>query len=367
MIPASLYHGVFLYTVIILTFVSLSKVKSIGYNQIIRGQDNYVPALIVSLIMAIWLGMRPISGYYFGDTSNYAHTYELFQSGYMAKPEDAGEWVWVKFMFVCSQVMDVNGFFTLVDLGYFGFTLWACRRLTPNNVMVSLLFVMGAFSFYTYGVNGIRNGLACSIVLLIFSYANGNKRDLIIAGLLSFFVINIHRTTMLPIALMVASLWCVKTFKTAYTFWILSIVISLVAGGAVTAFFSALGFDDRLSYLSSLDEDKFSNIGFRWDFLLYSMMPIVLGYYVVIKRGIQDKTYLMLLNTYTFANAFWVMVIRANYSNRFAYLSWFMYPLVLAYPLLRLDIWGPDQGRRLNQIMLAHVGFTWFMSTFYWS
>ena len=93
-------------------------------------------------------------------------------------------------------------------------------------------------------------------------------------------------------------------------------------------------------------------------------MPIVLGYYVVIKRGIQDRTYTILLNTYTLANAFWVMVIRANYSNRFAYLSWFMYPIVLAYPLLRLDVWGDMQGKRLKQIMLAHIGFTWFMATF---
>lgn len=191
---------------------------------------------------------------------------------------------------------------------------------------------------------------------------------MIIAALLAFVAINIHRTTILPIGMMVASLWCVKPFKTAYTFWILSILISLVAGGTVTAFFSTLGFDDRLSYLSNeVDEGMFSHTGFRWDFLLYSMMPIVLGYYVVIKRGIQDKTYLMLLNTYTLSNAFWVMVIRANYSNRFAYLSWFMYPIVLAYPLLKLDIWGKEQGKRLNQIMLAHIGFTWFMSIFYWS
>lgn len=367
MIPASLYSSVFLYTIIVLTFVALSKVKSAGYNQIIRGRDNFVPALVISFVLALWLGMRPLSGYYFGDTSNYAHRYELFAFGYIVEPEKgSSEWIWNKFMYICSQIMDVNGFFTLVDLGYFGFTLWACKRLTGNNALISLLFVLGAFSFYTYGVNGIRNGLACSIVLLIFSYANGNKRDMIIAGLLSFVAFNVHRTTILPISMMFMSLWCIKTFKTAYTFWLLSILISLVAGGAVTAFFAALGFDDRLSYLSSMDDDMFSHTGFRWDFLIYSMMPIVLGYYVVIKRGIKDKTYLMLLNTYTLSNAFWVMVIRANYSNRFAYLSWFMYPIVLAYPLLKLDIWGAEQGRRLNQIMLAHIGFTWVMTTFYW-
>lgn len=337
-----------------------------GYNQISRFHDNFIPSLILSLILAIWIGMRPTDTIFFGDTVNYAYQYELYALGFVGEPENVGEWVWAKFMYFCSQIMSVNGFFTLVDLCYFGITLWACKRLTKNNVLISLLFFLGSFSFYSYGTNGIRNGLACTIVLLVFSYANGNKRDLTKAGFLSFIAINIHRTTMLPIGMMVASLWFIKKFKTAFAFWICSILVSLVASGAVSAFFAALGFDDRLSYLSAtVDETMFSRTGFRWDFLLYSMMPIVLGYYVVIKRGIQDKTYLMLLNTYTLSNAFWVMVIRASYSNRFAYLSWFMYPIVLAYPLLKLNIWGPEQGSRLNQIMLAHVGFTWFMSTFY--
>lgn len=157
----------------------------------------------------------------------------------------------------------------------------------------------------------------------------------------------------------------IKSFKQAYSFWIVSIIISLVAGEFFSTFLVGLGFDDRLSYLTTVTSNKFSRTGFRWDFLIYSMMPILLGYYVVIKRGIKDKTYLLLLNTYTIANAIWVMVIRANYSNRLAYLSWFMYPLVLAYPLFKLDIWGDSQGKIARSIMLAQVGFTWFMVTFF--
>lgn len=284
----------------------------------------------------------------------------------MNGPQDGGEWLWDNLMFRCSQIMNVNAFFTLIDIGYFGFTLWACRRLTPNNVLVSLMFCLGALSFYTYGTNGIRNGLACSMVLLYFSYIYGTRRNIATAFIIAFAAFNIHHTTALPILMSLVSLFCIRSFKWTYTFWILSILISLVAGGAVTSLFASLGFDDRLSYLTTIDEDKFSRTGFRWDFLIYSMMPIVLGYYIVIRKGIRNNAYEFLLNTYTLSNAFWVMVIRANYSNRFAYLSWFMYPIVLAYPLLKLDIWGEAQGKRLKQIMLAHVGFTWFMQTFYW-
>ncbi len=365
MIPAYLYKTVFLYSVIGLTLCACFTIGR-SAQSIRRGSNNFFVALILSLLYALFFGDRPISGFYFGDTYFYEHTFYLMKNHIFGSYLDSADWIWTNFSYACAQIMEVKGYFTIIAFGYLGCTLFACRILTKNNVLVSLLFVMGAFSFYTYGVNGIRNGLACAICLMVIALLATSQKNLFIGLVFSFLAINIHKTTMLPLVSLFASIYVVKSFKWAYTFWLLSIVISLVAGGAVTALFAGLGFDDRLSYLASMDEGMFSRTGFRWDFLIYSMMPIILGYYVVIKRGIQDRTYTILLNTYTLANAFWVMVIRANYSNRFAYLSWFMYPIVLAYPLLKLDIWGDRQGSRLKQIMLAHIGFTWFMETFIW-
>ena len=54
------------------------------------------------------------------------------------------------------------------------------------------------------------------------------------------------------------------------------------------------------------------------------------------------------------------MVIKAAFSNRFAYLSWFIYPLVLAYGVIRLHIWE-DQDKKAGLILLGHAAFTLFM------
>lgn len=281
---------------------------------------------------------------------------------------DKGEWIFAYLTNFCARNATIEIFFLIISIGYFGFTYFACRVLTPNNVLVTILFVFGAFSFYTYGTNGIRNGLACSIVLFAIALLSLSRKRLLVVLFLSFVAVNIHRSTILSIVCLFTSIYVVKSFKWAYIFWIVSILLSLIAGNAITSLFAGLGFDNRESYLTDTTyADSFSSTGFRWDFLIYSMMPIILGYYVVIKRGIKDRTYSILLNTYTLANAFWVMVIRASFTNRFAYLSWFMYPLVLAYPLLKLDIWGEQQGKYLSRIMLAQIGFTWFMETFYWS
>ena len=215
--------------------------------------------------------------------------------------------------------------------------------------------------FFTYGVNGIRNGLACSLMLLAFSYINGKTREKVVAGILSFAAYNIHHSTALPILCMVVSLYYRNT-KMIYLFWLGSIVISAVASSFVESIFTGLGFDDRLDgYLHNMEDDyMFSHTGFRWDFLLYSAMPMWLGWYVVLKRKIFNSQYLLLLHTYVLANAFWVMLIRASYSNRFAYLSWFMYPVVLAYPLLTLPIWK-DQGKKVGMILVGHILFTYLM------
>jgi hypothetical protein len=364
MIPAILYSTVFLYAVIIMTVIVAVKLSNQNYQMIRRGDNNSQIALIITFIFALWLGRRPLHSV-FGDSYYYGHTFNLMKVYGIDGSSRVDDWLWNSLSYFCSQIMDVSAYFTIVSIGYFGFTFLACRILVKNNVLAALLFMFGAFSFYSYGTNGIRNGLACSIVLFAIALYSSYRKGFIITLILSFIAVNIHKSAILPLTSLFVSIYIIKSFKGAYTFWILSIIISLIAGSFFNSFFAGLGFDDRLSYLTDQTHDKFSYTGFRWDFLIYSMMPILLGYYVVIKRGISDKVYLILLNTYTISNAFWVMIIRANFSNRFAYLSWFMLPIVLAYPLFKFDIWGDSQGKRASQIMLAHVGFTWFMAVVY--
>lgn len=312
--------------------------------------------------------MRPLHEV-FGDSNSYARTYHYIELGLSEISPSIprqGEWIWEWTLKLCAQLTDIHVFFTIVSVGYFGFTLWACKKLVPNNTLATVLFLMGSISFYTYSVNGLRNGLACAIMLVVIAFAAGDTRQKIIAGFLAFVAINIHRSTAIPIVALIAASTCVKDFKFATAIWIGTIIISLIAGKFITPFIADLELEHRSYYLTPLIKDNFSRSGFRWDFLLYSTMPILLGYYVIIKRGVQDKTYSLLLNTFTLANAIWVLLIHASYSNRFAYLSWFMYPLVLAYPLFKLDIWGKKQGRLASMVMLAHAGFTWAMTSFYW-
>ena len=187
-----------------------------------------------------------------------------------------------------------------------------------------------------------------------------------------FVAYNIHHSTALPSACaIVALLWRIRP-KQAIYFWIASIFISLIAGNLVTEFFVSLGFDDRMEGYANLDEfgevmeSANPKAGFRVDFILYSIAPIVMAWYVTVKRHFNDKVYNIIATTYILANAFWVIVIRSEQSNRFAYLSWFIYPLVIAYPLLRMNIWK-DQDRKTAIILMAYASFTAFMTFVYYA
>ncbi len=325
-------------------------------------QRNRAQPLFIAyaLLFIIIVGFRPISNA-FGDTTVYARGYNDFSSvtEIITFERDS---LFYFLMWLCSQFISVNWFFFIIEILYIVPMALACYRLLKNNADIGLLFCFAAFSFFSYGVNGIRNGVACSFVFLALTFIRGSSLDKTICAFLSLIAYSFHASAALPIVCMLAAHFIRKPNFMFY-FWLLSIIVSLIAGNTVANFFANLGFDDRISdYIHpEIEEDLYTETSFRWDFLLYSAAPILLGWYYVFKKNVYNSTYLLLLGTYIYANAFWIMVIRAEFSNRFAYLSWFLYPIVIAYPLLKLKIWPKTQGQKTALIMLAHLAFTLFM------
>lgn len=334
----------------------------------LHNSPSQVMAVGLAFLVTWFLGLRPISSE-FGDMWLYSLSFfksdEISYSGI----QFGGEWLWRDLTTFCRRSgMNVNEYFLTVEIGYVGFMLAAALKLTRRNLWVALLFFFIAFSFFSYGTNGIRNGLACSIELLALALLAEKGYQRTMGLILMFLALGIHRSTMLPSAAAIATVYVIKDTKIALRFWLVSIAISLVAGPLVEQFFSALGFDDRMSAYSMSsyrESDVFSHTGFRWDFLLYSSFPVAMIWYVTKHRHYSDIAYTMISNVYLLCNGFWIMVIRAAFSNRFAYLSWFIYPLVIFYPLLRMNIWK-DQDRKTAIILFFYSGFTFYMFFIYY-
>lgn len=335
-------------------------------NQIQRnGNRSMTAGIFLSLLLIWWMGQRQYFGGGYVDTANYAREY-ISLPAKITNPDFKGEWIWMLIMQICKvNELSTSTFFTIVVAGYVLPLIPAMKKFVPANPFLGLLFAFSSLFFLPFGVNGIRNGLACNLLILGITYLFDGRY--LIFALFVFICYGIHHSVMLPVMACLLTVFYFRDVKTCVYLWLLSIVLSLIAGNWFSNFFASLGFDDRITQYTQEEEvntSTFSHIGFRWDFLLYSSLPVLLSWYVCVKKSISDNWYNAIACTYIICNAFWVLVIRAAYSNRFAYLSWFIYPLVIVYPLVLLPVWH-DQDNRTGQILIAYIAFTFFMN-FFW-
>lgn len=325
---------------------------------------SFIVPLIISLIFVFWLGDRPVSGIYFGDTSSYAHSYEndLLGGGKFGLNI---EWFWNLIGILCKKVgFSVHVYFIIIEAIYILSVLWAVRLFVPSNPMLGMLFVFSSLMFFAFGTNGLRNGMACHLTLLSLAFFLDEKK--LPAAILALLAFGTHRSVFLPIMGVLAARYFLRDFKLSLILWVVCIPVSLIAGGFFSNVFASLGFDDRMTnYLLNHNNDHFSHTGFRWDLLLYSIPPVLLGWYVLIKLQIKDDWFRILCITYCLCNAFWILVIRVTFTNRFAYLSWFLYPIIFAYALINIPIWQ-DQDKKIGIILFAYAFFTVFMNIFIW-
>lgn len=310
----------------------------------------------IVLFYILYMGLRPISGRYFGDTSTYAQVFKMLQNG--GEVSIKKDYMFNYFMKWCSNFMDIHTFFLLLDFLYIIPCLLFSRKYFGKYWFFAMFMFIGSFSFWAYGTNGLRNGLGTSFFILGLCFY-GKKLWMYSFFLLGYFM---HASIFIPIVAFVVS-GIYKNPKIYIYIWIASIPISLLGGSMWGSFFGSLGFEDRTGgYLTNSEAnlDQFSQTGFRFDFVLYSATAIFAGWYFMFKKKITDSFYIHLFGTYCIANAFWILIITAAFSNRFAYLSWFLMAPVIAYPMFRYKIWK-DQYKTFGVILVAYFMFTYLM------
>lgn len=316
---------------------------------------------IILLFTLIYMGFRPVSGV-FTDMTTYARRFEEYATGYRTLESDAGsDYLFKIFTKFSSIWLTSEIYFFLIACMYVLPLYSVSKKLFAEYWFYGFLMFIGSFSFWSYGVNGLRNGIAGSLFLYGITR---EKRVFQVIWLL--IAANIHGSVMLPIVGYIATNFHNKT-QTYYIFWLLCIPLSLALGNFWEGLLGTFVSDDRASYLTDeVDESKFKSIGFRWDFLFYSTFGVIAGWYYIFKLKLKDVFYIRLYNTYLFANAFWILVIRASYSNRFAYLSWFFMALIIVYPWSKYHM-VYKQHQKFGWIMLGYILFTYLMQFVYYS
>ena len=125
-IPINYYTAIYYYFllgIIFLTYLrsmstEITEKKSIGANRYL--------GFFAFVVTILYMGLRPISGYYFGDMATYAESFELYQNGEVNMfKEDV---VFDFFMQLCAKIISVQLFFVVCAFLYV-LPLWsACRK-----------------------------------------------------------------------------------------------------------------------------------------------------------------------------------------------------------------------------------------------
>ena len=368
---APYYQDVYIILMLIVTMIYATRIYNSRYSLVIA-KINPIEALFTCFFLIIFLGLRPIHPV-FMDTTGYADYYEYIKDVPrfdLLGNRDIG---FDYFRFICSRFLPVEGFFLLCEFLYITPIILACIHINNKSYPILLLAIAGSFSFYGATINVIRMGIASSFSILAFSLLiDERKKHYITAFLLFFLAFRTQASIVLPIAsFIVTYFYLYKHPNLLFYAWILSIPISLNYHTFFENLFISLGFDDRLEENINAQYDQFAyegfaHSGFRWDFLIYSAGGVLWSRYLIFSRKIKDKPFIALVGTYILANAFWILVIRAKFSDRFAGLSWYLYPIILIYPLLKYRVWEDNQKYLTIFIFCINFLFTFLMHYIYY-
>ncbi len=298
------------------------------YNKIPKISTHLV--IFVGVLAIALLGFAPALEVVGTDRPGYAYMFSHVDEYFGYEYRDFG---WTYYLKLCDLLTSgsYTGGFVISAVIYVFANMYFCKRASADGYIFMVLLCFLSLGFTNHHYNVLRSGLCISFLLIAIS--KGQHK--IISILSSIIAVSFHSSGLLVIlGYLITSKF--RETKFLYAFWGIMLV-ALFAGifdsfAQYMEFFSSME-DERFNrYLSGNDRDY--NVGLRLDFIAYSLFPIIVGGYYIYKRNYKDEYYIHIYNTYLFSNACWLIFSKMPSNDRIAYLSWFLIPLLLLYPVL---------------------------------
>ncbi len=359
MISAQNYQTVYLLFVLFLTVLSFIRYNSTGPLASREYNNDSELAFALTVVMILFIGLRPVSTV-FADMPGYY--YAMLDHRYEHIPLSiSGNFLFVPLMGFMSAIgtPPQMAIIVLAFINFF-FTFWAAKKIFPGNVFLTLLVFFASFSTFSYATNGLKAGCASALFLCALAYRDNWKFFIpfLIASL------GFHHSMELPIVAFV----CCYFYKNTNFYLVLWLTCLLLAATHVTffqTFFANFTDEHGAGYL--LGGNYGGRGGFRLDFILYSAVPIIIRQYLVNNKNyIPPEEYTFIFNVYVLTNAIWLLCMYASYTNRIAYLSWCIYPIVLIYPFLKGEK-SDEKSETFPLVLLGNLVFTLFMAFAYYA
>lgn len=352
------YPLVYYLLVLFLTIIIIGRYSNYNQSHLSVTHRRFsLVYLLLTVFFILFIGMRPINGVSFVDMPAY-------NAYYLKRMGDSFTFDWNTenrifdnlILFLASLRVSAVSFFIIIAAIYFGGISLTCSLLFDKDKMASFIVYLGAFSTLAYSTNGIKAGAAAALFLVALAFNKNGKW--LLAVLFLFLSWGFHHSMVLPV---VAFFICkiIKNPRFYLVLWMVAFVLAAFHMTFIQHFFATFVDEQGATYLLGNEVHVRRDImgGFRIDFILYSFAPLFIGWLAMLKNARLSKDYLFLLNLYTLTNSVWLLCMYAEFTNRIAYLSWFMFPIVLIYPLLK-EKWGKQQFQTFTWVAFGHLAFT---------
>lgn len=361
------YYPIYYALVAFLSILVFSQYEKYTEERLDLEQEHSPVGIIVfTLFLVLFIGLRPVSAEFFVDMATYDEAYGVLTGNdyVFVSGEDTNILYDNLFRLMAAKEIPVKYFFLIIAAIYFIGISLACSLFFPKDRMASILVYLAAFSTFAYATNGIKAGAAAALFLV--ALALYERRRWVWVILLMLCSYGFHHAMILPIVGFVACL-VVKNPKVYLGFWVVCFFISLFHITFFQQMFASLITEHGAEYLLGVGGYVKSDFfgGFRIDFILYSIVPMVVGLIAIEKKQIESERYVFLLNFYTLINALWLLCMYSDFTNRIAYLSWMLMPIVIIYPILNEDWEGPKY-KIFQWVAYGHLIFNLVMAFVYW-
>lgn len=355
-------NGIYYQTIYLLILIFFSISCYSQYKQNYSIVDKPKAAFIYALFLALFIGLRPYLDV-LTDTVGLSYYYNAHKGFDFIFSMDVENPLFDNFLlFMASKGLDFSWFLTIMSTIYFIGRYIALKKLFPSHVWAAYLLFLASFITYTSSVNGFKAGAAASFFCIAIAY---RKKWVLTLLFLVLSITTHHSIIVCAVGFLITTFY--KNTKIYMVGWLVALALALLHVKYFQVLFGGVAGDKGASYL--LSENGAWMTGMRYDFVLYSAMPIILGWYLLFKKKIQiDETYQFILNLYIIVNTVWLLCMYANFTNRIAALSWFMYSIVLGYPFLSEGNIGQfiEKNRTFSIIFAIHLSFTAFMTFIYY-
>ena len=349
-----MFSQAFIHTILtiipFLFYVMVSIKKNRKYE---LGKVSIVSCVALLLIMGILMGLTPVEEG--ADKYNYMMEFLGVSENRTSEPG------WMLYVGICRLLFGSNFilYFVFTALFYSFLYLFVAYKLFPKDVVgYFIIMTVGAMGFVGYGDNAIRSGMSIAVFLFAISFPNKAKVSLLLI-LLSLLI---HRATVLPVSAYFATFF-IKNKKLWELFWVICLLLSIL-NMDLSPLYQKFGFvDDKVDrYVDTIGGVNDYDSRFRFDFLIYSVVPLYISNIWMNKYKYYNAFYSHMYNTYLLSNAMWLLVIRMAFTDRMAYLSWFLIPILVLYPVLTYEVRMKNAQRVVVFLMGIFIGLNVFLS-----